>query len=111
MGVGYDLNFTVPICDMTEWDAGLRALTAEFNRVRAQMERENQSAGNALYLEKLTPRQNEVLALLLTGKSNDEIAHALFISRFTVQTHVSHILAELGARGRTELISRYVGMR
>jgi predicted ATPase/DNA-binding CsgD family transcriptional regulator len=50
----------------------------------------------------LTPREVEVLRLLVAGRSNTEIADALFISRGTAKIHVSNILAKLGARTRTE---------
>jgi DNA-binding CsgD family transcriptional regulator len=50
----------------------------------------------------LTAREIEVLALLAEGASNDEISRALFISPKTASVHVSHILAKLGARSRTE---------
>jgi DNA-binding NarL/FixJ family response regulator len=44
----------------------------------------------------------EVLRLLAAGRSNPEIAEALFVGRGTVRTHVEHILAKLGVRSRTE---------
>ncbi|MGH2614512.1 MAG: ATP-binding protein [Thermomicrobiales bacterium] len=50
----------------------------------------------------LSPRELDVLRLLVIGKSNPEIADALFIGRGTVRTHVSNILAKLGAKTRTE---------
>lgn len=50
----------------------------------------------------LTPREQEVLRLMAIGKSNPEIAEALYIGRGTVRTHVSNILAKLGAKTRTE---------
>jgi non-specific serine/threonine protein kinase len=50
----------------------------------------------------LSPREREVLRLLAVGKSNPEIAEALFIGRGTVKTHVVNILAKLGAKSRTE---------
>jgi DNA-binding CsgD family transcriptional regulator len=50
----------------------------------------------------LTPREVEVLALVAAGRSNRQIAQALFISPKTVGVHVSNILAKLGAAGRVE---------
>ena len=50
----------------------------------------------------LTPREREVLALLVDGKTNREIAQQLVISPSTARLHVSNILAKLGAANRTE---------
>ena len=50
----------------------------------------------------MTPRERVVLRLLVVGKSNPEIADALFISPRTATTHVSNILAKLGVETRTE---------
>jgi len=60
----------------------------------------------------LTEREQDVLRLLVTGKSNPEIAEALFIGRGTVRTHVSNILAKLNAKTRTEasMIARDRGL-
>jgi two-component system NarL family response regulator len=50
----------------------------------------------------LSTRELEVLRLMAGGRSNKEIAGALFVSEGTVKGHVNHILAKLGASGRTE---------
>jgi DNA-binding CsgD family transcriptional regulator/tetratricopeptide (TPR) repeat protein len=50
----------------------------------------------------LTQREREILALVADGRSNREIAEALFITEGTAGTHVSNILGKLGVRGRTE---------
>ena len=53
-------------------------------------------------LAALTAREREVLRLLSEGRSNREIAAALFIAPKTASVHVSNILAKLGAASRTE---------
>jgi NarL family two-component system response regulator LiaR len=50
----------------------------------------------------LTQREREVLALLVGGKTNEQIANELVISRGTVRLHVSNILSKLGVSNRTE---------
>jgi DNA-binding NarL/FixJ family response regulator len=50
----------------------------------------------------LTPRETEVLALVAAGRSNRQIAQALFISPKTASVHVSNIIAKLGVSGRIE---------
>lgn len=53
----------------------------------------------------LTPREREVLALLVQGLTNPDMAARLMISRATIKAHVSSILAKLGASTRAEAIS------
>ncbi len=50
----------------------------------------------------LTPRESEVLRLIAAGKSNREIARALFVSEATVKTHVNRIFAKTGSRDRAQ---------
>ncbi|MCF6466726.1 LuxR C-terminal-related transcriptional regulator [Clostridium sp. Cult2] len=56
-------------------------------------------------LTPLTERENEVLQLILTGKSNREIGEKLYISESTVKTHVRNIYSKYDVSKRAELIS------
>jgi len=56
-------------------------------------------------LDPLTVREQEVLQLILSGKSNREIAGALFISESTVKTHARNIFSKYDVGSRAELIS------
>jgi DNA-binding NarL/FixJ family response regulator len=55
--------------------------------------------------EALSVRELEVLRLVVLGKSNPDIAEALFISRRTAAAHVSNILRKLDATSRVEAVS------
>jgi DNA-binding NarL/FixJ family response regulator len=57
-------------------------------------------------LEALTPRELEVLQLLVQGKSNPQIAQELMISRLTAKTHVERIIRKLGVSDRTQAALR-----
>jgi len=54
----------------------------------------------------LSDREREVLELLAAGRTNAEVAHDLFISIGTVKSHSANIYRKLGAKNRTEAISR-----
>ncbi|WP_026533207.1 response regulator [Arthrobacter sp. H41] len=64
--------------------------------------------------EVLTPREAELLSLLIEGLSNRELGKRLFISEATVKTHLAHIYAKLGVDTRAAAIAtalRREGMR
>lgn len=57
-------------------------------------------------VERLTVRENDILALIVEGRSNAEIAAALALADGTVKNYVSRILDKLHAKNRTELATR-----
>jgi DNA-binding NarL/FixJ family response regulator len=74
------------------------ALWAE--RARAELSR---ISGRAATPGALTPAEQRVAALVVEGRTNREVAAALFLSDRTVEGHLAHIFGKLGIRHRTEL--------
>ena len=56
----------------------------------------------------LTPRENEILELLATGKMNKEVADHLHISSGTVRKHIQHIYEKLQVNTRVEAVNVYL---
>jgi DNA-binding CsgD family transcriptional regulator len=54
--------------------------------------------------EALTPTELRIAAMVAGGAATPEIARGMFLSRRTVQTHISHILTKLGAKGRVDIV-------
>jgi DNA-binding NarL/FixJ family response regulator len=75
-----------------------RRLIAEFARLPQPGQQP------AITLDGVTERECEVLALIARGLSNAEIAAALHVTMATAKTHVSRLLAKLGARDRAQLV-------
>lgn len=74
--------------------SGARCITAEVGAKLAE---------RAQYSE-LSDREVEVLALIVQGKSNREIADALYLAEGTVKFHVGHLLAKLDVGDRTQAV-------
>lgn len=55
-------------------------------------------------VDELTDRERQVLALIASGLSNEEIARKIYISQSTVKTHVARAMMKLGARDRAQLV-------
>jgi len=87
--------------------AGLRLTRPKVIDTGAPFELDNAN------LQKLgiSKREYEVLELISSGLSNQEIAEKLFVSTSTVKTHVSSLLAKLDASRRTQAISRAKELR
>lgn len=60
-------------------------------------------------IDLLSPRETEILEMVIQGKTSKEIGADLFISKTTVDTHRRNILEKTGARNTTELLIRVVG--
>ncbi|HET9507537.1 MAG TPA: helix-turn-helix transcriptional regulator, partial [Gaiellaceae bacterium] len=61
------------------------------------------SIGGRTRADGLTPAEPRVAALVAEGRTNREVAAALFLGERTVETHLTHVYAKLGIRSRTEL--------
>ncbi len=70
------------------------------DRARAELRR---ISGRAASPGALTPAEERVAALVAEGKTNREVAAALYLSERTVEGHLSHVFGKLGVRSRTEL--------
>ena len=64
------------------------------------------------YVEELTEREREILAMVAQGASNRQVAEALYVTEGTVKNHMSSILGKLGVRDRTQaaLKARELGL-
>ena len=84
--------------DAARADASLRALGAPRGR---RSRRGRPKTG----WESLTPTESSVVQLVAEGLRNRDVANRLFMSRRTVETHLTHIFGKLGITSRTELVA------
>jgi FixJ family two-component response regulator len=83
----------------------LAAVRAAVERDEAQRAKHDELRGLRARLETLTPREGEVLALVVRGKLNKQIADALGTSIRTVKAHRAQVMSKLRAGSLAELVS------
>jgi DNA-binding CsgD family transcriptional regulator len=77
---------------------------AERARLELYAAGERKGEGGAKSLEELTAQEMRIAGLVTGGASNPEVAATMFISRRTVEYHLSHIYTKLGVSSRTQLV-------
>lgn len=88
---------------------GQEPLASASERVHVLLHLQRAAGGQASaaqLVEPLSERELEVMRLVALGLRNDEIAATLYVSGNTVKTHLAHVYAKLGVRGRTEAVAR-----
>lgn len=90
--------------------AGIRAVAAGETvlapSIAAKLVSRVRAEATSVALPSLSPRELEVLRLVAEGRSNPEIARALFIGEATVKTHLLHVFEKLEVNDRTRAVTR-----
>ena len=92
-------------------DALLARVETALGQDRARRERDAVSAQIDERLERLTPREHEVMEGILAGKLNKVIGYELDMSTRTVEVHRGRVLDKLGARNATEMVRLVLASR
>lgn len=88
----------------------IQAINEAFSRQSAALQTRRQQDGYVRRLAELTPREREVMELVITGRHNREIAGALGISARTVEVHKARMMAKLGANSIPQLVRISLGL-
>ncbi|MGC1381917.1 MAG: helix-turn-helix transcriptional regulator [Candidatus Baltobacteraceae bacterium] len=102
-GVAHPVPFLVVRTQPMSGPAGL------FIGVRIERSQASNSLTGPAARFHISPRELQVLALLLDGATLEEIGHTLHIAHSTVRHHVKHMVNKTASRNRTELIARVLG--
>jgi two-component system response regulator FixJ len=119
-GVGLPLVFVTAHGDVPQAVEAMRNGAANFiekpfdpatlvHALQAALDRSAMRGSQSTQLERLTPRERQVLELVVAGKLNKTIADVLGISIKTVELHRSNLMGKLGARNVAELIRIALG--
>lgn len=94
--------FAKPFREQDMLDAVSNALTRDSERLAA----ESASAGLREAYASLTPREREVMAFVVTGMLNKQIAGAMNLSEITVKIHRGQVMKKMGARSLADLVRK-----
>jgi FixJ family two-component response regulator len=89
----------------------LAAVNRALQREAESLRREEEAQDSARRLATLTPRERQVLDLVVDGKANKVIAADLELSIKTVEFHRAHVMQKMGAESVAELVQRVVAAR
>lgn len=107
-----DLELTVSIRNVLKGGAPIDPFIARqiLSRIPLQtgppIELIPDKANNEPLSANLTGREHQILNLVASGLSNQEIANQIFLSRHTVETHIRHVYRKLAVTNRTKAVSR-----
>ena len=104
LGKGADPNEIVRAVRIVHAGDELLSPVATRALIRRSLAAPESSAPARVLPTELTERETEILALVGRGRSNDEIAAALFISPATAKTHINRAMTKLDAHDRAQLV-------
>ena len=82
----------------------LDAVKLALERDQSRIESENASSGLKSNFETLTPREREIMALVVSGLMNKQVAGKIGLSEITVKVHRGRIMQKMGARSLADLV-------